>query len=313
MHNFWQGKKILVTGGAGFLGQCVVKKLLEHGVSKNNIVIPEFPVVDLRNMEDCKKAVQGIGVVIHLAGVVGGIAFNRDHPGKTFYDNAVMALNMLEAARLEGVEKFVGIGSVCAYPKEIPMPFKEKDLWAGYPEETNAPYGLAKKFMLVQSQAYLAEYGLQAIHLLLQNLYGPGDNFDPESSHVIPGLIKKVYDAQKEGKDYIEAWGTGKPTRQFLYVEDAAKAIVAATETYNKPDPINIGSDLEISVKDLAELISKTMGFVGEIRWDTSKPDGQPRRFFDVSKAKEEFGFEAKTDFAQGLEKTIQWYKRNAV
>ena len=312
MNTIWQNKKILVTGGAGFLGHYVVEELLEHGVSKEQIVIPVFPEYDLRNMEDCKKAVGGMNIVIHLAGVVGGIGFNREHPGKSFYDNAAMALNMLEAARLEGIEKFVGLGSVCAYPKEIPVPFREEDLWNGYPEETNGPYGLAKKFMLVQSQAYYAEYGLNAIHLLGLNLYGPGDNFDPVSSHVIPALIRKVYEAKKEGKGSIEAWGTGKPTRQFLYVEDAAEGIVLAAERYNKPDPINLGSHLEISIKDLAELICELMDFEGEIRWDTSKPDGQPRRCFDVSKAQQEFGFLAKTDFKEGLKKTIEWYQKHA-
>ena len=312
MHNFWQQKKILVTGGAGFLGRHVVEKLTGRGVDRENIFIPVFPEFDLRKMEDCQKAVKGRQIVIHLAGVVGGIGFNREHPGKSFYDNAAMALNMLEAARLEGVEKFIGLGSVCAYPKEIPVPFREEDLWLGYPEETNAPYGLAKKFMLVQSQAYRAEYGLNAIHLLGLNLYGPGDNFDPKSSHVIPALIRKVYEAKKEGKDHIKAWGTGKPTRQFLYVEDAAEGIVLAAEKYNKSDPINLGSNLEISIKDLAELLCELMGFKGEIRWDTSKPDGQPRRCFDVAKAEKEFGFVAKTDFTAGLRNTIEWYKEHA-
>jgi len=312
MSNFWDNKKVLVTGGAGFLGRYVTEELQERGVDRENIFIPVFPEFDLRKMEDCQKAVKGRQIVIHLAGVVGGIGFNREHPGKSFYDNAAMALNMLEAARLEGVEKFIGLGSVCAYPKEIPVPFREEDLWLGYPEETNAPYGLAKKFMLVQSQAYRAEYGLNAIHLLGLNLYGPGDNFDPKSSHVIPALIRKVYEAKKEGKDHIKAWGTGKPTRQFLYVEDAAEGIVLAAEKYNKSDPINLGSNLEISIKDLAELLCELMGFKGEIRWDTSKPDGQPRRCFDVAKAEKEFGFVAKTDFTAGLRNTIEWYKEHA-
>jgi len=312
MHNFWQNKKVLVTGGAGFLGNFVVEKLISSGVNRKNIVIPVFPESDLRKMEDCQKAVQGTKVVLHLAGVVGGIGFNREHPGKSFYDNAAMSLNMIEASRLAGVEKFVGLGSVCAYPKEIPAPFREEDLWEGYPEETNAPYGLAKKFMLVQSQAYRAEYGLNAIHLLLLNLYGPGDNFDPKSSHVIPALIRKVQEAKEARRDYIEVWGTGKPTRQFLYVEDAAHAIVAAAEKYSKADPLNVGSSLEISIKDLAELICESMDFQGEIRWDTSKPDGQPRRFFDVTKAKEEFGFQTRIDFKEGLQKTIEWYREHA-
>lgn len=312
MHNFLQHKKILVTGGSGFLGRNVVEKLLERGVMREDIVIPIFPEFDLRKMEDCQRAVRGMQVVIHLAGVVGGIGFNREHPGKSFYDNAAMALNMLEVARLEGVEKFIGLGSVCAYPKEIPVPFREEDLWNGYPEETNAPYGLAKKFMLVQSQAYRAEYGLNAIHLLGLNLYGPGDNFDPQSSHVIPALIRKVYEAKKEGRNSIEAWGTGNPTRQFLYVEDGAEGVLLATEHYNKPNPINLGSSFEISMKELAELIRALMNFKGEIHWDSSKPDGQPRRCFDVAKAEKEFGFVAKTDFTAGLRKTIEWYEKHA-
>lgn len=313
VNNFWKNKNILLTGGAGFLGKYVVEKLLNRGVNRENIFIPVFPEYDLKKMEDCQRATKERQVVIHLAGVVGGIGFNRKHPGKSFYDNAAMALNMLEAARIENIEKFIGIGSVCAYPKEILIPFKEEDLWLGYPEETNAPYGLAKKFMLVQSQAYRLEYGLNAIYLLMLNLYGPGDNFNPESSHVIPALIQKVYQAKKEGKNYIEAWGTGKPTREFLYVEDAAEGIILAAEKYNKPDPINLGSNLEISIKDLAELICKIMEFKGEIRWDTSRPDGQPRRCFDVSKAEKEFGFIAKTDFEEGLRKTIEWHERNIV
>lgn len=312
MNTFWGNKKILLTGGAGFLGQYVKEALLKREVGEGNIFIPVFPEFDLRNMEDCKKAVEGKQIVIHLAGVVGGIGFNREHPGKSFYDNAAMALNMLEAARQEGIEKFVGVGSVCSYPKEIPVPFQEEDLWKGYPEETNAPYGLAKKLMLVQSQAYRAEYGLNAIHLLMLNLYGPGDNFDPTSSHVIPALIRKVHVAKKEGRNYIEAWGTGKPTRQFFYVEDAAEGIVSAVERYNKSDPINLGSHLEISIKDLAELICTLMNFEGEIRWDSSKPDGQPRRCFDISKAKREFDFQTKTDFKEGLRKTIEWYNKHA-
>jgi len=311
MNNFWQNKKILVTGGAGFLGKYVVDKLLKRGVSRENIFIPVFPDYDLRKMEDCQKAIKGRQIVIHLAGVVGGIGFNKEHPGKSFYDNAAMALNLLEAARIEKVEKFTGIGSVCAYPKFTPTPFKEENLWNGYPEETNAPYGLAKKFMLVQSQAYKAEYGLNAIHLLMLNLYGPGDNFDPKTSHVIPALIEKVANAKKEGENFIEVWGTGKATRDFLYVEDAAEGIILATEKYNKSEPVNLGSGMEISIKELVKLICKLMDFKGEIRWDTSKPDGQPRRCLDVLKAEKEFGFKAKTNFEEGLKKTIQWYLKS--
>jgi len=312
MNDSWKNKKILVTGGTGFLGKYLIDKLIKLGVKKENIFVPFFEDYDLRKMEDCLEVIKGKKIVIHLAGVVGGIGFNREHPGKAFYDNAAMALNILEAARLEKVEKFTGIGSVCAYPKNIPIPFKEEDLWLGYPEETNASYGLAKKFMLVQSQAYRAEYDLNAIHLLMLNLYGPGDNFNPKSSHVIPALIKKVADAKKEGKNYIEAWGTGKPTREFFYVEDAAEGIILATERYNKPEPVNLGSGMEISIKDLAELICKLMDFKGEIRWDTSKPDGQPRRLFDSTKAEKEFGFKANTSFEEGLKKTINWYLENS-
>ena len=308
MNSFWRNEKILVTGGAGFLGKHLVNKLIQQGIKKQNIFVPHFEDYDLRRMEDCQKVIKGMDIIIHLAGIVGGIGFNREHPGKAFYDNAAMALNLLEASRLERIKKFIGIGSVCAYPKITLVPFKEENLWNGYPEETNAPYGLAKKFKLVQSQAYRAEYGLNAIHLLMLNLYGPGDNFDPKTSHVIPALIKKVADAKKEGENFIEVWGTGKATRDFLYVEDAAEGIVLATEKYEKPDPVNLGSGMEISIKDLAELICKLMDFKGKIRWDTSKPDGQPRRCLDVSKAEREFGFRAKTSFEEGLKKTIDWY-----
>ena len=312
MNNFWKDKKILITGGNGFLGRYLVNKLLQKGIRRENIFTPTFNECDLRKMENCLRAVKGKDIVIHLAAVVGGIGFNRQHPGKCFFDNALMALNIIEAARLEKVEKFIGIGSVCAYPKDnIRIPFKEEDLWNGYPEETNAPYGLAKRFMLVQSQAYRKEYGLNAIHLLMVNLYGPGDNFNPDTSHVIPALIRKVDEAKKQGRKYIEAWGTGKPTREFFYVEDAAEGIILAAEKYNKAEPVNLGSGKEISIKDLAELICKLMGFKGEIRWDTSKPDGQPRRLFDHSRAEREFGFKAKTDFEQGLKKTIEWYKNS--
>jgi len=304
-------KKILITGGKGFLGKHLISKLEQKGISKEKLFIPAFPNYDLRKAEDCLKVTKEIDFVIHLAGVAGGIGFNREHPGKSFYDNAAMALNLLEASRINGVEKFIGIGSVCEYPKLISTPFKEKDLWSAYPEETNAPYGLAKKFMLVQSQAYQVEYKFNAIHLLILNLYGPGDNFEEKSSHVIPALIKKVAEAKKENKDFIEVWGTGKATRGFLYVEDAAEGILSATEKYDKPEPINLGSDMEISIKDLTELICKLMDFKGEIHWDITKPDGQPRRCLDISKAKKEFGFVAETNFEQGLKKTVNWYLKN--
>ncbi len=304
-------KKILITGGAGFLGRHVVDGLIQQGVKKQNVFVSLFEDYDLRKMEDCLKVIKGMDIVIHLAGAVGGIGFNREHPGRSFYDNAAMALNLLEAARIEGIKKFVGIGSVCAYPKVTPTPFKEENLWLGYPEETNAPYGLAKKFMLVQSQAYRAEYGLDAIHLLMLNLYGPGDNFNPEFSRVIPALIRKVAEAKKENKSYIKIWGTGKATRDFLYVEDAAEGIILAAGKYNKPEPVNLGSGMEISIKDLIQLICKLMNFKGEIRWDTNKPDGQPRRCLDVSKAKREFGFTASISLEAGLKKTIGWYLNN--
>lgn len=301
-----------MTGGKGFLGEHLIRKLLELGLDEKDILAPGIEECDLRKMEDCQKLLYGVNIVIHLAGVVGGIEFNRKHPGKAFYDNAVMSLNLIEASRLAKVEKFVGIGSVCAYPKFTKVPFKEEDLWSGYPEETNASYGLAKKFMLVQSQAYRQEYGLNAIHLLMLNLYGPGDNFDPETSHVIPAIIKKVADAKKEGEAFIEALGTGRATRDFLYVEDAAEGIILAAQNYNKSEPVNLGSGMEISIKNLVELICRLMNFKGEIRWDKTKPDGQPRRCLDVSLAEREFGFKAKTSFEKGLKNTIDYFLQNA-
>lgn len=308
---FWEGKKVLVTGGAGFLGSFVVEKLIkERGVALKNIRIPRSMDIDLRVWENCVKAVKDVDVVIHIAGRGGGIGYNRKYPGTLFYDNIVMNTQLIEAARQEGVDKFVGIGTVCSYPKFTPVPFKEEDLWGGYPEETNAAYGLAKKMLLVQSQAYRQQYEFNSIHLLMVNLYGPRDNFDPEHSHVISALIKKIFDAKESGKDYIEVWGTGKATREFLYVDDAAEGIILATERYDNPNPVNLGSGFEISIKELIELIAEIAGFDGEIKWDTSKPDGQPRRCLDVSRAKEEFGFEAKVDFREGLEKTIEWYRK---
>lgn len=304
-------KKILVTGGAGFLGSLVVKKLKERGVSETNISIPRSKEFDLRDRNICDDIVRGKDVIMHLAARVGGIGFNKEHPAEAFYDNAIMALNMIDAAHKAEVKKFVGIGSVCAYPKFAPIPFKEESLWDGYPEETNAPYGLAKKMMLVQSQAYRRQYGFNAIHLLLINMYGPGDNFNLNTSHVIAALIKKIADAKEEGKDYIEVWGTGKATREFLYVEDAAEGIILAVEKYDKPEPVNLGSGMEISIKDLAETICRLMDFKGEIHWDTSKPDGQPRRCLDVSHAEKEFGFKAKTSFKIGLRATIEWYENS--
>ena len=307
--SFWKNKTFLVTGGAGFLGSFVVEKLEEKGVNREIIRIPRSRDTDLRQWGNCVRVVKDIDIVIHLAAKVGGIGYNQKNPATLFYDNAIMGIQMMEAARQEGVEKFVAVGTICAYPKFTPVPFKEEDLWNGYPEETNAPYGLAKKMMLVQSQAYRQQYGFNSIYLLPVNLYGPRDNFNPESSHVIPALIKKMVDAKLEGKKEIVVWGTGKATREFLYVEDAAEGLILATEGYNKPDPVNLGSGFEISIRELVELIVELVGFEGEIKWDTSKPDGQPRRCLNVSRAKGEFGFEAEVGFREGLERTIEWYK----
>ena len=303
-----KNKKILVTGGAGFLGSHIVEKLLEKGVPRENVFAPLSRNFDLRKWENCQKVVAGQDIVIHLAAKVGGIGFNQEHPAELFYDNLMMGVQMMEAARQVGVEKFVAIGTICAYPKFTQVPFKEEDLWNGYPEETNAPYGLAKKMMLVQAQAYRQQYSFNAIYLLPVNLYGPENSFDPKKSHVIPAIIRKVYEAKKENKNYIDVWGTGKATREFLYVEDAAEGIILAAEKYDKPEPVNLGSGMEISIKDLVELICRLMNFNGEIRWDTSKPDGQPRRMLDVSKSEKEFGFKAKTDFKKGLKNTIDFF-----
>jgi GDP-L-fucose synthase len=306
---FWANKKILVTGGAGFLGSFIVEKLInEKKVNPRNIRVPRSKDVDLRRWENCVKAVKGIDIIIHLAAKVGGIGFNKKYPATLFYDNAIMGIQLMEAARQEGVQKFVAIGTVCAYPKYTPVPFREEDLWIGYPEETNAPYGIAKKILLVQAQSYREQYGFNAIYLLPVNLYGPRDNFDPERSHVIPALIKKMVDAKLERKNEVVVWGTGKASREFLYVEDAAEGIILATEKYNKADPLNLGSGKEITIKELVYLIAKLTEYRGKIVWDTSKPDGQPRRYLETSKAKKEFGFEAKTDFAEGLKRTIDWY-----
>ena len=303
-------KRILITGGSGFLGKHVVKELEERGCDE--IFVPLSKDYNLVEMEAVRRLYQDArpDIVIHLAGRVGGIGANMQNQGKFFFDNLMMGVQMMEQGRIFGVEKFVAIGTICAYPKFTPLPFKEEDLWNGYPEETNAPYGLAKKMLLVQSQAYRRQYDFNSIYLLPVNLYGPGDNFDPDSSHVIPALIEKVFDAKDKGEARIVAWGSGKVTREFLYVEDAAEGIVLATEKYNKADPINLGAGFEISIMELAGLICELAGFDGEIEWDVSKPDGQPRRCLDTSKAKEEFGFEAKTDFREGLRKTIEWYKK---
>jgi GDP-L-fucose synthase len=303
-------KKILITGAGGFLGQHLVNNLIEQrGVAKEQLFLPRFEDLDLRKWEGCTKAVAGQQIVIHLAAKVGGIGLNQAIPGEMVYDNLMMGVQLLEAARQVGVEKFLTMGTVCMYPKFTPVPFREEDLWKGYPEETNAPYGLAKKMLLVQSQAYRQQYGFNAIVLVPVNLYGPGDNFDPKASHVIPALIKKVADAQKQGQSFIEVWGTGQATREFLYVEDAAEGIALATEKYNQSEPVNLGSGMEISIKDLISLICKIMNFKGEVRWDNTKPDGQPRRALDTSRALNEFGFQARTDFEGGLKRTIQWYE----
>jgi GDP-L-fucose synthase len=304
-----KNKKILLTGGSGFLGSFIHEILTKRGIPESNIIIPRSEIDDLRKPEICHKVVQNIDIVIHLAAKVGGIGFNMEHPGELFYENIVMGAHLMEEARLAKVQKFVAIGTICAYPKFTPVPFHEDDIWYGYPEETNAPYGLAKKMLLVQSQAYRKQYGFNSIHLLPVNLYGPRDNFSPESSHVIPALIKKCIDAINNKDAFITVWGDGSASREFLYVEDCAKAIVAATEAYDKDAPINLGAGMEITIKDLIHLIVKITGFTGEIRWDTSKPNGQPRRCLDVSRAENEFGFKAKTNFEEGLAKTIDWYK----
>ena len=307
--SFWKGKKVLLTGGAGFLGREVFSKLVDSGASPEDIRIPRSKETDLRRWENCQEAVKDIDLVIHLAARVGGIGFNRMYPAQLFYDNAIMGIQLMEAARQEGVGKFVLVGTVCAYPKFTLVPFQEDEIWNGYPEETNAPYGLAKKMLLVQSQAYRQQYDFNSIFLLPVNLYGPGDNFDPESSHVIPALIRKFSEAVKSGSKTVEVWGTGAASREFLYVEDAAMGIAMATEKYNKPDPVNLGSGKEISIKDLVEMIAGLTGFEGEIKWDTTKPDGQLRRCLDVSRAKKEFEFEAEMRFEEGLHRTISWYK----
>ena len=308
MSDFFKRKRITVTGGAGFLGTYLVRQLKSAGAE--NIFIPKINDYDLVNMNDVRRMYEDSkpDIVIHLAAVVGGIGANQLNPGKFFYNNLMMGVQLIEIGRQFRLGKFVALGTICCYPKFTPVPFKEENFWNGYPEETNAPYGLAKKMLLVQSQAYRQQYGFNSIFLMPVNLYGPGDNFNPESSHIIPAIIKKCVDAIRENKDEIVVWGTGKATREFLYVEDAAEAILLATENYNKPEPVNIGAGFEISIKDLVVLIAKLAGFEGKITWDYTKPDGQPRRSLDTSRALREFGFKAKTSFATGLKKTIDWY-----
>lgn len=309
---FWQTQRVVVTGGAGFLGSFVVEGLRARGCE--TIVVPRHKECDLRDRQAIARLFRDASptLVIHLAATVGGIGANREHPGKFFYENAIMGVELIEQARLVNLPKLVVIGTICAYPKFTPVPFKEEDLWSGYPEETNAPYGVAKKALLVQCQAYRQEYGLNAIYLLSVNLYGPRDNFDPASSHVIPALIKKCVAARDRGDKVIECWGTGTPTREFLYVADAAEGILLAAEGYDKPDPVNLGSGKEISIRDLVTLIAKLAQFQGEIRWDSTKPDGQPRRCLDTTKAAREFGFRATTPFEEGLRRTIEWYETAA-
>ncbi|MGQ9869754.1 GDP-L-fucose synthase family protein [Leptodesmis sp.] len=305
------GKRILVTGGAGFLGQQVIQQLCAAGADSNKITVPRSRDCDLRVMDNCQRAVDQQDVIIHLAAHVGGIGLNREKPAELFYDNLMMGAQLIHAAYQAGVQKFVCVGTICAYPKFTPVPFKEDDLWNGYPEETNAPYGVAKKALLVQLQSYRQQYGFDGIYLLPVNLYGPGDNFDPRSSHVIPALIRKVHEAQQRGDKQIPVWGDGSPTREFLYSEDAARGIVMATRFYNDSEPVNLGTGYEISIKDLITLICDLMDYDGEIIWETDKPNGQPRRCLDIQRAKAAFGFMAQVGFEEGLRKTIEWYRHH--
>ena len=308
MAGFWADRRFLVTGGAGFLGQSVVEALGRRGAT--SIFTPRSREFDLRSESAIVRMLEEYrpDAIVHLAAVVGGIGANRANPGKFFYENLVMGVQLMEQARLAKVAKFVAVGTVCAYPKFTPVPFREDAIWDGYPEETNAPYGLAKKMLLVQAQAYRAQYGFNAVYLLPVNLYGPRDNFDPQSSHVIPALIRKCLEARENNQPFIEVWGSGAATREFLYVDDCAEGIVLATERYDGAEPINLGSGQEISIKDLVTTIARLTGFRGEIRWDPSKPDGQPRRCLDISRARAALGFEARTSFEEGLRRTIEWY-----
>lgn len=305
---WWTDKKVVVTGGNGFLGSFLVKELQDRGC--RDIFVPDIADYDLVQLEAVKRLYRDAkpDLVIHLAAKVGGIGANREKPGEFFYDNLMMGVQLMEIGRQAGLKKFVALGTICCYPKFAPVPFREDDVWNGYPEETNAPYGLAKKMMLVQSQSYRQQYGFNSIFLMPVNLYGPRDNFDPGSSHVIPALIKKIHEAKAAGSGEVSVWGTGKATREFLYVEDAARALALAAEKYEKSDPVNIGAGFEISIKDLVELIARLMNYTGKIVWDATKPDGQPRRMLDTSRAEREFGFRSTTTFEDGLRKTIDWY-----
>ena len=311
MTDFWKDKRVCVTGGAGFLGSFVLEKLEARGAAE--VFVPRIDNYDLTKLEDIDRMLADAkpDVIIHLAALAGGIGANRARPAEFFYKNLMMGVPLMHKAWETGVDKFVAVGTICAYPKFTPIPFQEENLWDGYPEETNAPYGLAKKMLLVQAQAYREQYDFNAIYLLPVNLYGPRDNFNLETSHVIPALIRKCVEAQQNGADKIEVWGTGAPTREFLYAGDAAEGILLAAENYNGSEPVNLGSAMEISIKDLVDLIVKLTGFEGEVVWNSDKPDGQPRRALDVSRAREYFGFEAKMQFEEGLKHTIEWFKAN--
>lgn len=309
--DFSQARKIVVTGGAGFLGQRVVAELVARGARKDSILIPRSKLDDLRSFETCLRVTEGADLVMHLAAKVGGIGFNKSFPGELFYDNASMGIHIIEASRRNKVKKVVVAGTICAYPRHTPVPFREEDLWNGYPEETNAPYGVAKKALLVMLQSYRDQYGLNGLFLLPVNLYGPNDNFDLESSHVIPALIRKFVDARDKGISAVTLWGDGSPTREFLYVDDAARGLVMGAERYDSSEPVNLGSSEEISIRDLAEVIKAKTRFSGKVEWDLTRPNGQERRKLDVSRARERFGFTGEVGFSEGLDRTIDWWEKN--